>query len=355
MKDITHKMPDWFSRKQTHYLDFLQRHYFVDFIMFSKVAHRAIAICNANPPTFNASTIVRNLVRIDFDRYECVTLCPASTKYDIGGVHVDKLKNNEHDASFVRFELENTYNTIMPYGNDLILDAKFNNAPNLDGTDTFDKDKPSYAHIFGDYLYFEHHGTRYLVDGDYNVKARLPGKIATTNIFYTKYNPTQFILEDGISSKCMLYDIETNEIVIHDIAHISEVYPTNFETESGDIYEYEITKGKFILHSKHDEFIDGMAEMEIDHKYRMQTKDRIDIIHIYEARGMGMRPNLYIVEDNKVINKYCPFVSISFQTPNRLFCISKNGIDDVYMGRGQFAIGAFNLDKKDEKLWFEKE
>ena len=67
----------------------------------------------------------------------------------------------------------------------------------------------------------------------------------------------------------------------------------------------------------------------------------------------------FIVHNNKVINKNCPFDSVKpitgdFYDDGKFIC-RVNDIEDIYESYDKFRFGTLNLTGKQEKLWFDKD
>lgn len=172
----------------------------------------------------------------------------------------------------------------------------------------------------------------------------------------------QFILKDG-KGWC-LYDVNKKKIIVNKIISVGESIVCDFKTKEGDIYKYDKNTGEFYLESQYDSFCDNLEEtlmFSYDSYYinlnkSISTVNPSDIVHIMKNK----EGKFFIVHNNKVINKNCPFDSIERITDINnddcgKFICRVNDMEDIYESYNKFRFGALNITGKQEKLWFDKD
>jgi len=294
----------------------------------------------------------------DYDMRTSTLICSGD---DIRYHYYDEM-NRKGDIAFVSFavyddEDEETKRTI-------VLDNKFNNAPNISGNDpVFDPNIHTECRIMNGCLYFEYRGTCYLIDGDYNVIAKFPHRLSKKYSAYVNIDTRHFILCQ-MDGKYSLYDKDEKRDVLTDIERISMAhYAPDFVASNGDIYKYDRERGVFELHSQYDSFIDTLSECpgyrsnegiprEDSQKGRLHLMT--DEIRVYK----DAKQRFYIIQDNLVVNKNCPFDDIDLVQPQysvpKYIC-SVDTLKDVYIGFNTFKFNTLDIDgkAKDEKIWFD--
>lgn len=368
MKDLTVLYPEWFKNNEVNFKENVQKTLnlvkdfdSVKFHIFSNICHKCIIesyhrlrdshlICIYN---FDNNTYVT------LDEGKCINF-----KFRLG-VEAYNYYNKEKTSNFVYAELHTNQNDELDEKYKFILDSKFNNAPNLSRKDIINPNFRSNADIVGDLLYFEHNGVRYLIDGDYGIVAKFPKKLdIIKNRKHATSDTKQFILKDG--KEWCLYDINKKKIIINNIISVGESIVCDFKTKDGDIYKYDKNKGEFYLESTYDSFCDDLKEI-ITFPYKglhysyilyepISTINPSYIVHIMKNK----EGKFFIVHNNKVINKNCPFDSIRHITNIKngdygKFVCRVNDIEDIYESYNKFRFEALNIAGKQEKLWFDKD
>lgn len=293
----------------------------------------------------------------DFESHNYNEICHSYGGHMLPSFYI--ASKDKNTGGFAYFN-ETYYNRITgetTYGPVIILDSKFNNAPNIRNIDGFDKNMALYCHIINEYLYFEYKGVRYLIDGDYKIIAKLPYEIDEKKNRFVKKNTTQLILKYGENKRC-LYDITSKKVIFDDITDVSEETNPDF-IKNGDIYCYDDNVGKFVLLSKYDSFVKQLTLVdEILYNdeaffYKHEASNNRDYVYVYADQNNGK----YLVHNNKVINKHCPFDKVVQDKDKAQWVCYVNGFRDVYIGYEKWKFGNINLngDETEEKLWFDTE
>lgn len=357
MKDLTNLMPIWYLERRNEYDKILKRalnrEYFT-IHAYSKVVKKVMVAAYDNCGLCEIYGIY------DFDKRVFHYVGDGMPMFFVSGDW--KPWDDERKGSFAYFKLYTGH--VNKYGEydetyNVVIDSRMNNAPNLSGKDVFDESLGIVCYIVNDFLYFEYKGVRYLIDGDYNVLAKFPKKLDICKNGYVDDGTKQFVLKDG--KKWCLYDIEKKKIVMKDIVAVSNMYDCDFRLGNGDIYKYDKESGRFLLLSKYDTFCDGldidMTYIYDDEKGLFSEKNSRDLIYLLKD-GKG---KFYIRQNNKVINKNCPFDKVrvkkgEFVSENRLICIVGD-ISDIYEGHGKFKFNTLDIDGvgAQERLWFDKD
>lgn len=355
MKDLIISMPKWYEEKRKEYDETikraLRREYF-KIEVYSNVVKKVVVDAYDNGCD-NEIYGIYDFEKGVFHKVGCNMLLFGLS----GGT---SCWSKEKCASFGYFTLYTDH--VNKYGEydetyKVIIDSKMNNAPNLSGKDVFDKSFRTVCEILYDFLYFEYKGVRYLIDGDYNVLAKFPKKLDVFKNKYVNDGTKQFILKDG--NKWYLYDIEEKKVVMDDIVAVSNTLQCDFRLGNGDIYKYDKESGKFALLSKYDSFCDGLDIVKI-YRYgsreMLDEKNSRDLIYILKDD----KGKYYIRQNNKVINKNCPFDNVYvkkeiYEFDNRIVCMVGD-ISDIYEGHGKFRFNTLNIDgNTQERLWFDKD
>lgn len=353
MKDLTISMPKWYDEKRDEYDKILkaalQRKTF-KILVYSNVVKKVVVNAYDN-------CLDREVYGIyDFEKgvfYQVgygMPTCRVS-----GGVNSWSKKKC---GSFAYFELYTDH--VNSYGEydktfKLVIDSKMNNAPNLSGKDVFDNSFRTVCDIANDFLYFEHNGVRYLIDGDYKILAKFPKKLDVCKNAYVDDGTKQFILKDG--TKWCLYDIDEKRIVFDDIVAVSNTAKCDFRLSNGDIYIYDKETGRFVLLSKYDTFCDGLDIVQTyiydSDLNKLDEKNSRDLIYVLKDDKW----KFYIRHNNKIVNKNCPFDTVElkkdhFGSENRFVC-TVGDMSDIYDGYDKFRFNTLNIDGVQEKLWFD--
>lgn len=356
MKDLTVSMPKWYEEKRDEYDKTIKRALKrEDFRIkaYSKVVKKIVVDAYNNFGTNEIYGIY------DFDKgvfHQVGNGCPT---FVISGDWMPW--NDNREGSFGYFKLSGRTNSNGEYDETykVVIDSKMNNAPNLSGKDVFDKSFRTVCDILNDFLYFEHKGVRYLIDGDYKVLAKFPKKLDICKNEYVGDGTKQFILKDG--QKWCLYDIEEKKIVMDDIVAVSNTYNCDFRLGNGDIFKYDKESGRFSLLSIYNTFCDGLDlvktyiyDIERD---PVEEKNSRDLIYVLKDDN----GKFYIRQNNKVVNKNCPFDKVYvkkelYESDNRLICVVGD-ISDIYEGHGKFKFNTLDIDGvgSQERLWFDKD
>lgn len=355
MKDLTISMPKWYEEKRKEYDETIKRSLLREYFrieVYSNVV-RKVVVDAYNNGGYNEIYGIYDFEKNVFYQVGCDMLLFALSG-DADYWH------EERPASFGYFTLYTDH--VNKYGEydetyKLVIDSKMNNAPNLSGKDVFDKSFRTVCEILYDFLYFEYKGVRYLIDGDYNVLAKFPKKLDVFKNKYVNDDTKQFILKDG--KKWCLYDIEEKKVVMDDIVAVSNTYDCDFRLGNGDIYKYDKESGKFALLSKYDSFCDGLDIVKI-YRYgsreMLDEKNSRDLIYVLKDD----KGKYYIRQNNKVVNKNCPFDNVYvkkeiYEFDNRIVCMVGD-ISDIYEGYGKFRFNTLNIEGgTQERLWFDKD
>lgn len=356
MKDLTISIPKWYEEKREEYdkilKDALQRKKF-KILVYSNVVKKVVVDAYDNCAGREVYGIY------DFEKGVFYQVGYGMPTFGVSG-WVNSWSKKKC-GSFAYFELYTDHvNSYDEYDETfmLVIDSKMNNAPNLSGKDVFDNSFRTVCDILNDFLYFEHNGVRYLIDGDYNILAKFPKKLDVCKNAYVDDGTKQFILKDG--TKWCLYDIDEKRIVFKDIVTVSNTLKCDFKLANGDIYIYDYESGRFVLLSKYDSFCD---ELNIVKTYiydteqeKLDEKNSRDLIYILKDK----KGKFYIRQNNKIVNKNCPFDKVEvkkedFEFKNRLIC-TVGDISDIYDGYHKFRFNTLNIDGGvQEKLWFDKD
>ena len=357
MKDLTISMPKWYLERADEYNETITRALHREYFrikVYSKVVKKIVVDAYDNGGDNEIYGIY------DFEKGVFHQVGTDMLLFGLSGGA--DYWHEEQPASFGYFTLYTDHvNKNGEYDETykVIIDSKMNNAPNLSGKDVFDKSFRTVCEILYDFLYFEYKGVRYLIDGDYNVLAKFPKKLDVFKNKYVNDGTKQFVLKDG--KKWCLYDIEKKKVVMKDIVAVSNMYDCDFRLGNGDIYKYDKEIGRFALLSKYDTFCDGLnlvsAYIYNDEKGLFSEKNSRDLIYLFKD-GKG---KFYIRQNNKVINKNCPFDKVYvkkeiYESDNRLICMVGD-ISDIYEGHGKFKFNALDIDGvgAQERLWFDKD
>ena len=366
MKDLTVLYPEWFKQNQANFtqnarkiLNLNSSLDSIKFQIFSNVCHKCIIEGYRRLSDFSLTCVY------NFDDNTYVDLYEGEQNNFNFSLGAWSYNGYEKTSNFVYAELYTDHTN--KYGEfdetyKFILDSKFNNAPNLSGKDVINPKFKSVADIVGDLLYFEYNGVRYLIDGDYGIVAKFPKKLdIIKNRKHATSDTKQFILKDG--KEWCLYDVNKKKIIIKNIICVGESKVCDFKTKEGNIYKYDKNKGEFYLYSTYDSFCDNLVETTLMSTYGDYITLRKSISSInpsYIVRVMkNERGKLFIVHNNKVINKNCPFDSVKlitddFNDDGKFIC-RVNDIEDIYESYDKFRFGTLNLTGKQEKLWFDKD
>ena len=357
MKDLTVSMPKWYKEKIDEYDETikrsLQREYF-RIHAYSKVVKKIVLEAYNN---FSEGKIYGIY---DFENGVFHKVGGVMPTFRLGGD--SNSWSDEREASFAYFELYTDH--VNKYGEydetyKMVIDSRMNNAPNLSGKDVFDKSFRTVCDIVTNFLYFEYKGVRYLIDGDYNVLAKFPKKLDVRKNAFVGDNTKQFILKDG--KKWCLYDIEEKKVVMDDIVAVSNSSQCDFRLGNGDIYKYDKESGRFALLSKYDTFCDGLEKVktyiyDIEQE-KLDERDSRELIYVLKDD----KGKFYIRQNNKVINKNCPFDQVymtreHFDFDKRLIC-KVGDISDIYEGNDKFKFNTLDIDgdSAQERLWFDKD
>ena len=88
----------------------------------------------------------------------------------------------------------------------------------------------------------------------------------------------------------------------------------------------------------------------------LDEKNSRDLIYLLKDD----KGKYYIRQNNKVINKNCPFDNVYvkkeiYEFDNRIVCIVGD-ISDIYEGHGKFRFNTLNIEGgAQERLWFDKD
>ena len=347
MKDLTVSIPKWYIERRTEYDETiersLEREYF-NILAYSKVVKKIVVEAYDKGGDNEIYGIY------DFEKGVFHQVGTGMSMFRFCGNWMPWDDNRE--SSFGYFIMYTDH--VNKYGEydetyKMVIDSKMNNAPNLSGKDVFDKSFRTVCDILNDFLYFEYKGVRYLINGDYKVLAKFPKKLDICKNEYVGDGTKQFILKDG--QKWCLYDIEEKKVVMDDIVAVSNMVSCDFRLGNGDIYKYDKENGKFALLSKYDSFCDGLDLVKTyiyDDEQEMLDK-------------MNSRDLIYLLKNNKVINKNCPFDKVYmkkeiYESDNRLVCMVGD-ISDIYEGHGKFKFNTLDIDgnSDQERLWFDKD
>ena len=353
MKDLTISMPKWYNDKRKEYNktlnNALQRKY-LKILIYSNVVKKVVVDACENGGDNRIYGIYDFEKDVFYQIGYRVPMCKLS-----GSV---KCLDKEHCGSLAWFELHTGHtNSNGKYDETfkLVIDSKMNNAPNLSGKDVFDSSFRSVCDIVNDFLYFEYKGTRYLIDGDYNILGKFPKKLDVCKNAYVDDRTKQFILKDG--SKWCLYDIDEKRIVFDDIVAVSNTTKCDFRLDNGDIHIYDKETGRFVLLSKYDTFCDGLDIVQTyiydSDLNKLDEKNSRDLIYVMKDDKW----KFYIRHNNKIMNKNCPFDKVelkngNFESENRFVC-TVSDISDIYDGYEEFRFNTLNIDGVQEKLWFD--
>ena len=353
MKDLTISMPKWYNDKRKEYNktlnNALQRKY-LKILIYSNVVKKVVVDACENGGDNRIYGIYDFEKDVFYQIGYRVPMCKLS-----GSV---KCLDKEHCGSLAWFELHTGHtNSNGKYDETfkLVIDSKMNNAPNLSGKDVFDSSFRSVCDIVNDFLYFEYKGTRYLIDGDYNILGKFPKKLDVCKNAYVDDRTKQFILKDG--SKWCLYDIDEKRIVFDDIVVVSNTTKCDFRLDNGDIHIYDKETGRFVLLSKYDTFCDGLDIVQTyiydSDLNKLDEKNSRDLIYVMKDDKW----KFYIRHNNKIMNKNCPFDKVelkngNFESENRFVC-TVSDISDIYDGYEEFRFNTLNIDGVQEKLWFD--
>ena len=367
MKDLTVLYPEWFKQNQANFTQNARKTLninndldSIEFQIFSNVCHKCIIEVYNRLSDFYVSCVY------NFDDNTYVTLGKGEyNDFDFRlGVRAYDYYNEEKTSNFVYAELYTDH--VNQHGEldetyKFILDSKFNNAPNLSGKDVLNSKFKSAADIVGDLLYFEYNSVRYLVDGDNEIVAKFPKILdIIKNREHATSDTKQFILKDG--KEWCLYDVNKKKIIIKNIISVGESIECDFKTKDGDIYKYDKNKGEFCLYSTYDSFCNNLVETlttpyddYITSRKSISTINPSYIVHVMKNE----KGKFFIVHNNKVINKNCPFDSVKpitgdFYDDGKFIC-RVNDIEDIYESYDKFRFGTLNLTGKQEKLWFDKD
>lgn len=364
MKDLTNLMPIWYLERMSEYEKTIKRALDREcfrVLAYSKVVKKIVvtAYDNSNCDRGEVYGIY------DFDKRVFYQVGYGNPTFIISGDW--KALDDEREGSFGYFKLyTGRMNSYGEYDETfkLVIDSKMNNAPNLSGKDVFDKSFRTVCDILNNFLYFEYKGVCYLIDGDYNVLAKFSKKLDVRKNAFVGDNTKQFILKDG--NKWCLYDIEEKKVVMDDIVAVSNTYDCDFRLGNGDIYKYDKESGRFALLSKYDTFCNGLdlVKTYIYYKYDdvierapLDEKNSRDLIYVLKDNN----GKFYIRQNNKVINKNCPFDNVrvkngGFESTDRLICMVGD-ISDIYEGYGKFKFNTLDIDGVggQERLWFDKD
>lgn len=356
MKDLIISMPKWYEEKRKEYDETIKRSLMREYFrieVYSNVV-RKVVVDAYNNGGDNEIYGIYDFEKNVFYQVGCDMLL-FKLSGDADYWHEDR------PASFGYFTLYTDH--VNKYGEydetyKVIIDSKMNNAPNLSGKDVFDKSFRTVCEILYDFLYFEYKGVRYLIDGDYNVLAKFPKKLDVFKNKYVNDGTKQFILKDG--NKWCLYDIEEKKVVMDDIVAVSNTLQCDFRLSNGDIFKYDKKSGKFALLSKYDSFCDGFSLVKTyiydTEQMLLDEKNSRDLIYLFKDD----KGKYYIRQNNKVVNKNCPFDNVYvkkeiYEFDNRIVCMVGD-ISDIYEGHGKFRFNTLNIDgDTQERLWFDKD
>ena len=357
MKGLTNSMPIWYLERRNEYDDIikrsLQREYF-NILAYSKVVKKIVVEAYDNGGDNEIYGIY------DFDKRVFHQVDTGHSMFRFCGD--SNWWENKRESSFGYFIMYTDH--VNKYGEydetyKMVIDSRMNNAPNLSGKDVFDKSFRTVCDILNDFLYFEYKGVCYLIDGDYNVLAKFSKKLDVCKNNYVDDGTKQFVLKDG--KKWCVYDIEEKKVVMKDIVAVSNMHDCDFRLGDGDIYKYDKESGRFALLSNYDTFCDGLDKVKTyiydDEKGLFSEKNSRDLIYLLKD-GKG---KFYIRQNNKVINKNCPFDKVYmkkeiYESDNRLICMVGD-ISDIYEGHGKFRFNTLDIDgvSGQERLWFDKD
>lgn len=357
MKDLTISMPKWYEENSDEYDKILKntllRENFK--ILFYSNVVKKVAVEAYDGGGWNQCYGI-----YDFEKDVFYQIGGGTPSYRISGVNW--WNKEQCCGSFAWFELFNSNMEICPNGErcemyKLVIDSRMNNAPNLSGKDVFDSSFRTPCDIVNNFLYFEHKGVRYLIDGDYKILAKFPKRLDNYKSVYVDDDTRQFILKNG--SKWCLYDIDEKKVVFDDIVEISGKTECDFRLDNGDIYTYDKKSGRFVLLSKYDTFCDGLYIVKTyRYAYKqddVNTNSIRDLIYVLKDD----KGKFYIRHNNKIVNKKCPFDKVelkkgNFESENRFVC-TVSDISDIYDGYDKFRFNTLNIDGVQEKLWFDKD
>jgi len=291
------------------------------------------------------------LYMVDFETKETIYLFDYDFRFATDITNRLDWEDGKENAGFIR--LHNHDHSI-----NIVLDGNLYNAPNLTGTGSFDTNFSYPSEILGgELLYFDYNGIHYLVNEDYKLIDRLPEPLYI-DPFHNTYidgQTYQFYLKDHNKLRTSLYDVNDKKMLFEDIAYIG-INGTSFIRANGDIYRYNIDEGRFYLLTRHDEFVEGLSWNGIivlnTYYYDKCLSNAENVIVLYT----DVNNKTYIVRGGKVINRECPFDSVTAIDSNGdkvLKCILNDNITDIYCADGKFKFNVINI-AKDEKLWFEK-
>ena len=139
------------------------------------------------------------------------------------------------------------------------------------------------------------------------------------------------------------------------------MHDCDFRLGNGDIYKYDKESGRFVLLSKYDSFCDGLSLVKTyiygTDRVLLDEKNSRDLIYVLKDDDY----KFYIRQNNKVINKNCPFDKVYmkkeiYESDNRLICMVGD-ISDIYEGHGKFRFNTLDIDgdSAQERLWFDKD
>ena len=360
-------MPKWYEEKRNEYDKTIKRALEREcfrVLAYSKVVKKIVVAAYDNSATYRPEVCGI----YDFDKRAFYQVGYGFTTFILSGAW--KPLDDKREGSFAYFELYTGHtNSYGEYDETfkLVIDSRMNNAPNLSGKDVFDKSFRTVCDILNDFLYFEYKGVCYLIDGDYKVLAKFPKKLDVRKNEYVDDGTKQFVLKDG--QKWCLYDIEEKRIVMDDIVAVSNTYDCDFRLGNGDIFKYDKERGRFALLSKYDSFCNGLTLVKtyIYYKYDdeierapLDEKNSRDLIYLLKDD----KGKFYIRQNNKVVNKNCPFDKVYIkkkeiyesESAKRLIC-TVGDISDIYEGHGTFKLNTLDIDGVggQERLWFDKD
>lgn len=349
-------MPKWYDEKRIEYNKILKNAVQcenIEIIIYSNVVKKVVV------DVFYNGTDNEFYGIYDFEKDVFYRIGDGMPIYKVSGV--ENYWDKAQCGSFAYFELPNGHtNSNGEYDETYksVIDSKMNNAPNLSGKDAFDSSFRTVCDIVNDFLYFEYKGTRYLIDGDYNILAKFPKKLDVCKNAYVDDGTKQFILKDG--NKWCLYDIDEKRIVFDDIVVVSNTVKCDFKLGNGDIHIYDKESGRFVLLSKYDSFCDGLALVKTyiygTERVLLDEKNIRDLIYVLKDD----KGKFYIRQNNKVVNKNCPFDNLYvkkeiYESESRLVC-AVGDISDIYEGHGKFKFNTLDIEGGvQERLWFDKE
>lgn len=359
MKNLTVSMPKWYIERRKEYDETIKRSLQREFFKihaYSNVVKRVVVDAY---DTFSEREVygIYDFEKSVFHQVGC--------DMPIFGISGDSNSwDNKREASFFYFTLYTDHvNSHGEYDEPykLVIDSRMNNAPNLSGKDVFDKSFRTVCDIVNDFLYFEYKGVLYLIDGDYRVLAKFPKKLDVCKNAYVD-DTKQFVLKDG--KKWCLYDIEEKRIVMEDIVAVSNTSKCDFRLGNGDIYKYDKESGRFALLSNYDSFCDELDIVKTyiydthryyDEREKLEKNNSRDLIYILKDE----KGKFYIRQNNKVVNKNCPFDKVytkneSFEFDERLIC-AVGDIFDIYDGHSKFKFNTLDIEGGvQNRLWFDK-